>query len=239
MRKAKKGFSLNIIGIVLIVLFLPLIIFDFAIVIQGMAKPDEIPMVFGKSLLIIESDSMTIQYNSDGEKISGEFNKGDLIAIEKVEIEDLKKGDVVTYIEEDGKYVTHRIVGFKDNGIVEVAGDVLHTVEEIEASTIQGRYVRRFAGVGSFAKFMRSGWGLLVMLGVPAFIIIAFELIDKNKQQNKQAKEKLELQKELEELRALKKAQEQNQENLDSEQNQENLDSQENLDNQEDPDKPE
>ena len=213
--KTKTNQTLNIIGIVLIVLFLPLIIFDFVIVIQGMVDPDEIPMVFGKSLLIVDSDSMTIQYNSDGEKISGEFNKGDLILIEKVEISDLKNGEIITYLASDGKYVTHRIIGFPGEGKIKVAGDVLHTPEDIEEASVQGRYVRRFAGVGSFAKFMRSGWGLLVMIGIPAFIIVVFELIDRNKEQNKNAKEKIELQKELEELRALKKAQEeQNQENL-------------------------
>jgi len=198
--------TLNIIGIILIALCLPLIIINLTFVIKGSVNPDKVPMIFGGALLTIDSDSMTIQKNEDGEIISGAFNKGDMIYIKEVDPKELTQGDIVTYRAPDGVFVTHRVVGFTDDGKIELAGDVLHSVEEIEADWIQGIYVTRFANLGDVANFMRSPWGLLVMLGVPAAILFIPDFLKKKKEQDQEKVKTLELQAELQKLKEEKEA---------------------------------
>ena len=79
---------LNIIGIILIAVCLPLIIIDLIFVFKAAANPDQVPMVFNGALLTIDSDSMTITRGEDGKIINGAFNKGDLIYIKKVDVKD-------------------------------------------------------------------------------------------------------------------------------------------------------
>lgn len=198
--------TLNIIGIILIAICLPLIIIDLIFVFKAAANPDQVPMVFNGALLTIDSDSMTITRGENGEIINGAFNKGDLIYIKKVDVKDLVEGDIVTYRAPDGVFVTHRIVGFLDDGNLELAGDVLHSVETIEPSWIQGVYVMRFAELGHIAEFIGSPWGLLVMLGVPALILFIPDFFKKKKEQDKEKMKTLELQAELQKLREEKEA---------------------------------
>ena len=203
----KSSFTtLNIIGIVLIVLCLPLIILNLTFVIKASVNPDEVPMIFGGALLTIDSDSMTISKNEDGEIISGAFNKGDMIYIKEVDVNDLNERDIITYRAPDGVFVTHRIVGFLPDGTIEVAGDVLHSVEEVKPEWVQGIYVMRFANLGNLANFMRSPWGLLVMLGVPAAILFIPDFLNKKKEQDKEKVKTLELQAELQKLKEEKEA---------------------------------
>ena len=97
--------SLDILGIALIVLFLPIIIINLVLVIKGAVNPDEVPMVFDSAPLIVISDSMTI----DEEAGTGAFNKGDLIIVKRVNPDDLDKGDIITYVSKEGDIITHRI----------------------------------------------------------------------------------------------------------------------------------
>ena len=124
----------------------------------------------------------------------------------KIDVKDLVEGDIVTYRAPDGVFVTHRIVGFLDDGKLELAGDVLHSVETIEPSWIQGVYVMRFAELGHVAEFIGSPWGLLVMLGVPALVLFIPDFFKKKKEQDKEKIKTLELQAELQKLREEKEA---------------------------------
>ena len=76
---------LNIIGVILLVIFLPLVILNLIFIIQGWIHPDKVPMIFDTAPLIVVSDSMTIEKDESGNIISGAFNKNDLIFIKKVE----------------------------------------------------------------------------------------------------------------------------------------------------------
>ena len=69
---------LNIIGVILLVIFLPLVILNLIFIIQGWIHPDKVPMIFDTALLIVVSDSMTIEKDESGNIISGAFNKNDV-----------------------------------------------------------------------------------------------------------------------------------------------------------------
>ena len=198
--------TLNIVGIILIAICLPLIILNLTFVIKASKNPDQVPMVFGGALLSIDSDSMTITKNEKGDIISGAFNKGDMIYIKEVDPNELVDGQIITYRAPDGVFVTHRIVGFTEDGKIEVAGDGLHSVEEIEKDWVQGLYVVRFAKLGNVAEFIRSPWGLLVMLGIPSLILFVPDFLKKKKENDQEKIKTLELQAELQKLKEEKEA---------------------------------
>lgn len=107
-KKARSLSTENIIGIVLIAIFFPIIIFNMSLFIKGIVDPSNIPMIFGHAPLIVESDSMS---KNDVSYKGGAFNKGDLIIIRKVAIEDLVVDeDIITYVDDYGKLVTHRLI---------------------------------------------------------------------------------------------------------------------------------
>lgn len=198
--------TLNIVGIILIAICLPLIILNLTFVVKAAKNPDQVPMVFGGALLSIDSDSMTITKNDKGDIISGAFNKGDMIYIKEVDPNELVDGQIITFRAPDGVFVTHRIVGFTEDGKIEVAGDVLHSVEEIEKDWVQGVYVARFANLGNVAEFIRSPWGLLVMLGIPSLILFVPDFLKKKKENDQEKIKTLELQAELQKLKEEKEA---------------------------------
>ena len=47
---------LNIIGVILLVIFLPLVILNLIFIIQGWIHPDKVPMIFDTAPLIVVSD---------------------------------------------------------------------------------------------------------------------------------------------------------------------------------------
>lgn len=105
-QEKKKLSTENIIGIVLIAVFLPIIIFNMVIVIKGWINPNNVPTFMGVAPLIVGSDSMTIHKDAEN---GGAFNKGDIIIIKNVKPEKLEVKDIITYVYQ-GDIITHRIV---------------------------------------------------------------------------------------------------------------------------------
>ena len=104
--KEKKKLSVeNIVGIVLIAVFLPIIIFNMVIVVKGWVKPDKVPTFLGVAPLVVGSDSMS---KIEGAEHGGAFNKGDIIIIRNIKADKLVEEDIITYIH-DGDIITHRI----------------------------------------------------------------------------------------------------------------------------------
>ena len=58
--KLKKLTKLDILGIVLTVIFLPIIIINMTLVIKGMINPEEVPMLFNRAPLIVKPDTESI-----------------------------------------------------------------------------------------------------------------------------------------------------------------------------------
>ena len=165
MENQKKLSTLNIVGIILIAIFLPIIAVNLTIVIKGWTNPEEIPMVFDTAPLIVISDSMTIDKKAD----TGAFNKGDLIFVKKVDPTTLKVGDVITYISNDkeGSIITHRIVSIYEEGSFETKGDYSpgYDRDPVKHDQVVGKYTGRIAGAGDLAMFFQSPAGVIVLIG--------------------------------------------------------------------------
>ena len=210
----RKISALNIVGIVLLVIFLPLIIINMTLVIKGALNKDRIPTVFNKAPLIIVSDSMTIGYYTTDPNYNGAFNKNDLIIIKKVDATKLEVGDIATYIAGDGSVITHRVIRKTTNEKNEVRyimkGDNSPSEDPdlITPEQIQGVYVKRFACLGGFAMKLREPIGIILLILIPTAIFFAVYFVQKQLENKKNEESKAQLEAELEELRKEKAARE-------------------------------
>lgn len=203
--------TLDILGIVLIVLFLPIIIINFILVIKGAVNPDKVPMVFNTAPLIVISDSMTIDEDAN----SGAFNKGDLIFVHRINPDELDVDDIITYISKEGDVITHRITDvFEEDGVrsFETKGDASpgYDYYAVHYDQIVGVYKgTRLPRLGDVAMFFQTPGGVICVLGIPLVAVLSFDIVKKQKQ-NKQSQARTD---ELEaELRRLKEAQEKKEE---------------------------
>ncbi len=216
-KEIKKITPLNIVGIILIIIFLPIIIINMVIVIKGAIHPEKVPMVFNTAPLVVISDSMTI----DKEKNTGAFNKNDLIIVKKVDPSILKEGDIITYMAKDGEVITHRIIDviINEDGstVFETKGDASPGIDinKVTYEQVVGIYKNRIPKLGGFATFLQKPTGIIIVLGVPLLIFFGVDIILKNKEKNSANSKTAELEAELARLKS-ERAQGESVENTDS-----------------------
>lgn len=203
--KQGKSIVLNVVGIVLCVVFIPIIIINLVLIVRSYAEPDKIPSVFGVSPIIVLSGSM-----------SPEFEAGDLIFVQKTDPYTLQQGDVICYIAaDDASAVTHRIIEIQqqDGGPVFITRGDANNVEDrtpVKPEEVQGKYMNFYlSGVGNFAVFMQSTVGMIVFIVCPLVLFLLWDVARRALASRKKAgqvqarvQETEELQKELERLRA-------------------------------------
>lgn len=201
---------LNVFGVILCVIFIPVIILNVIMIVKSYTQPDEIPSVFGVSPVIVLSGSM-----------SPEFEAGDMIIIQKTDPYTLKVNDVICYLEEESA-VTHRIMEVQQQDgkpLYITKGDANNTEDTtpVTPDQIRGRYAGvKFTGVGNFAVFLQSTPGMLIFIGGPVLLFILWDVIRRaiSSRQTKKERQKLkdesadkqqeleEMEKELQRLRA-------------------------------------
>lgn len=164
MKKALKIVS----NLVTVILFLNLIMMVF-LVISSKASGGE-PQAFGYQFKTVLSGSM-----------EPTFRTGSVIAVKQVKDKNsLKKGEIVTFIEEPGKFVTHRIID-----VVKQGEDVLYTTkgdnnEEKDINPVfSDNVVAKYSGftipyLGYFIDFTQSPKGMAIILIIPGVILIGY-----------------------------------------------------------------
>lgn len=123
-------------------------------------KKSPIPSIFGKSLLIIATPSMT-----------GSIEAGDAIIIKKSD--DYAVGDVITYFPADeATSVTHRIVRIEGDKYY-AKGDANNSEDPdpIVISQIAGKMVGHIPKIGIVIEWLRTWQGIAFMLAVGAVIV--------------------------------------------------------------------
>lgn len=204
---AEKGGAmqavLNVFGVILCVLFIPIIILNVVMIVRSYTDTDSIPSVFGYSPVIVLSGSM-----------SPEFEAGDMIFIKKTEPETLQVGDVICFLEEETA-VTHRIIAIESEDGADyyiTQGDANNTEDSspVTASQIQGKYTGVYlTGVGDFAIFLQSTPGMLIFIGGPIALFFLWDVVRraivgrKSKKENEGKQQELaQMEQELARLRA-------------------------------------
>ena len=176
MEKAKKIFS-RIMAVVSIVIFL------FGLVIFGCvlnATAGKVPSVFGFSVLQVTTGSM-----------EPELMTGSVIVVRKTDVNELKKGDVISFYSTDskiaGKVNTHRIDsieygwGSDPDPIFITKGDANSTVDKdkVYSSNVIGMVVYDLGTVsGSFISVFRNPNVIFFVIVLPLIFITLGEAVN-------------------------------------------------------------
>ncbi|MBO7304654.1 MAG: signal peptidase I [Clostridia bacterium] len=169
---------LSIIAICLLSLFL---VFSVISKIQN-----GVVMIFDRGVIAVATGSMSEQHKDNtylkSEKLDNQFNAYDVIMLERVkDAADVKKYDVISYVNDKGINVIHRVIDFEytANGVRYVTrGDANNATDTYKPTfgDVVGRYTgERIALVGLFALFLQSYSGIVTI----AAIIYCLIMIDR------------------------------------------------------------
>ena len=102
-----------------------------------------------------------------------------------------KVGDVITFIDTDGKPVTHRIIEITNDGKYATKGDYIGNSADAnfkDDNEIVGKVIATLPKFGYFLDFLKSGWGIallvivaIILVELPALIDFIRKSIEKNK----------------------------------------------------------
>lgn len=130
--------------------------------------------LFGAYVIVSESMVPTIMVN-------------DAIVVKRVDDDNLKIGDIITFNSTDRIYkgltITHRIVGIqktKDgSNIYRTKGDnnVLADTALVDLDSIYGKVILKIPKIGYLQQFVSSTAGFIVAIVVPIFIVIIYEVL--------------------------------------------------------------
>lgn len=174
----RSGLVTMIVLIVLAVLFVPILIINLTLIVKGSLHDDVPPDIFGVAPLAVASGSMS----GDADDC---FDEGALIFVDLLEGEEkqsLQEGQIVTYYTGE-VFVTHRIISVEraEDGRITgfiTKGDANNTDDGVvPVGNVVGLCTGSVAGLGDFALFMQTPMGILVFVGIPVVIFIAFDVI--------------------------------------------------------------
>lgn len=168
---ARKITVSGVLGVVLCVVFIPVILVNLVLIIGSYLNPDELPGVFGVKPAVVLSGSM-----------DPAIQVGDLIFVESCDPSSLQEGDVVCYLS-SGKAITHRIVGVTsgEDGQPRLVtkGDANNAEDRLAVSfdQVQGAWNgARVPGLGNAILFMQTPLGMILFIVCPLAVFFAWDL---------------------------------------------------------------
>jgi len=188
----KRGLKFYV-GIIICVFFIPILIVNISIIVNGIVAPDDVPNIFGTVPMVVLTDSM----NTDREEIAA----GDMIFTQKVDVGTVNEEDIILF-KQGRSLVLHRImeIDITDEGKQFITkGDANNTedTKPVMEDEVIGIYRSRVPRIGHFILFMKTVPGMLLCIGVPLLIFVGYEFFQKNKESKQKEKEILELRKML------------------------------------------
>lgn len=169
--------TLKYIGNTLIML--TCIILTFIIIIScitifdSTTHPGKTPSAFGYKAMTVITGSMKPQ-----------FNPGDLvIAANLNDLNSVKVGSIITYINKENVLVTHRVLKINNKDGINTyitKGDANPTVdvEPVSTNQLQGTYKTKIAYLGYACMFVKSSVGMISLIVIPLIIILGIELME-------------------------------------------------------------
>lgn len=123
----------------------------------------------------------------------------DIIIAKEVEINELKKGDIITF-KQSGKVISHRIIQIinkKESKVFETKGDNNKIADEefVKPEQIYGKVIFQIPKIGKLVEYIKNtaGFVRIIILVVIAFILIC--LNDDKKNKRKMIRRKYEIKK--------------------------------------------
>ena len=192
--KEKEKKKVSVLGVILIIIFLPILIVNATLIIKSYIHPDEIASFMGYKPFIVLSGSM-----------EPTIMTGDMAIVKEVDTNTLQKGDVIAF-RSGNSVVTHRIieVAVENNQKVLVTKGDNNNAEDRDKVTldkVEGVCIKRIAKLGNFAMFLQTTWGSIIFISIPFALLIINGAIQRRKDNKEQAKKQEELERQLRELK--------------------------------------
>lgn len=158
-----------------------IIIYNIILIAISSVNKINIINIFGYKSYIIKTNSMepTISTN-------------DVVITKKVEKEDIKVGDVITFFQEE-EVITHRITKIDDNGDYTTKGDNnnIEDTFKITYENIEGKHILTIPYLGAIVQALDNQIiFLIITLIVLIFIFITIQ--NQEKKENRREKKKIE-----------------------------------------------
>ena len=201
-KNGKFDSLISVAGVLACVILGFLLVCNLTIIVKGTLSPERPPSVFGVTPMVVLSGSMS------GTAVD-HIEAGDLIFVREIQADDLKEGNIISFMEErSSTVVTHRIVEIIEDGSERTfitKGDANNTKDQspVTEDRIVGIFFLRLAKVGDFALFLHEPLGMLLFIGVPVLGFIIYDIIRRQKAAKAENKKTSELEAELERLRKL------------------------------------
>ena len=176
----------RVISAILYIVLIPIIVFNFTLIIKSFINPNETPDFFGYKSFVIVSGSM-----------EPTILKQDAILVKKVPEEEIKVNDIISFTTKNQTNVTHRVIRIeKENGTKKYTtkGDNNNTEdkEKITYEQIEGNYQLKINQFGIVTQILKSKITLLILVIIIILISCYKGRIQKKKQERKQKREKYE-----------------------------------------------
>lgn len=170
----------RIISTILYIILVPMIVFNFTLIIKSFIKPNETPDFLGYKSFVIVSGSM-----------EPTIMTGDAILVKEVPQSEIKINDIISFSQGE-TIVTHRVIGIlEENGIkkYKTKGDNNNTEdrEKITYKQIEGKYQFKINQFGIIIKILKNKITLIVLILI---IIMAFYYRGKMENKRQERKEK-------------------------------------------------
>ncbi len=195
-KRDPKGIVINVIGVILCLIFIPVILINLVLIVKTYTDADHIPSVAGYSPVICLSGSMETT-----------FAAGDMIFIRHTDDPaGLKEGDVICYLTGENVAVTHRIVQVTElDGQVRyiTQGDANNTADQLAVSPdqIEGVYTGvHIPKLGSLAMFMQTTTGMILFIICPLLILVGWDILRRRMEAQREKTRAAELEERLREL---------------------------------------
>lgn len=170
---------MQIISIILMIIIVPIIIYNITLMIKSLTNPEETPSFLGIKTFVIVSESMEPNIKS-----------GDAIIVKNITQNQLEVGDIISF--KDSNFInTHRIVDIvEENGILKyrTKGDNNKRNDKklVSYDDIEGKYIFKIKGLGGFTEFIKNKITLVIMLILLILILIYQARINKRKLERKE-----------------------------------------------------
>ncbi len=176
----------RIVSAILYIVLIPIIIFNFTLIIKSFIHPDETPDFFGYKSFVIVSGSM-----------EPTILKQDAILVKKVPEEEIQVNDIISFNTRNQTNVTHRVIKIeKENGIKKYTtkGDNNNTEdkEQITYEQIEGKYQFKISQFGIITHILKSKITLIILVMIVILISCYKSRIQKRKQERTEKRKKYE-----------------------------------------------
>ena len=175
----------RVISSILYIILIPIIIFNFTLIIKSFMYPNETPDFFGYKSFVIVSGSM-----------EPTIMTGDAILVKQVPESEIEEKDIISF-RQGQTNVTHRIVAItEENGIKSYTtkGDNNHIEdkEKITYQQIEGKYQFKINQFGIVIEILKSKITLIVLMIMVIFVYIGKGNMKNKRKTRKEKREKYE-----------------------------------------------